>query len=109
MDDLGQVEQQPLSQNKRKVEMPTALTAELTRMRRDPAAFSVFSLSKCRFCTDKETQYDLAHVSQPAGAWCATHGWTSFDSASLPPTERLTPSETEDRRLARERKRGPRQ
>lgn len=65
--------------------MSEALNAELTRMRRNPAEFTVFSGANCKLCY-KKTAFDLSHPKNPtAGSWCPTHGWLFFDSVKIPP------------------------
>lgn len=88
--------------------IPDALHAELARMRRAPAGFSVAEMVGCKLGCGKAKAYSITHAEcRDAGTWCAVHGWLSFQSAQLPPTERLRPSEIEDRKLAAQRKRGP--
>lgn len=90
--------------------IPDALQREIRKMRRLPKAFSVNRMVRCAMGCGKGKAYSLTHPdSENAGTWCETHGWLFFDSASLPPTERLSASEIEDRRLEQQRKRGPRQ
>lgn len=94
------------------IPLPGELGAELRKMRRNPAEYSVFSLHKCRFCTKLKTAHHLINAkfgNRIVGSWCSEHGWLFFDSVALPPTERLTPAELEDRRLTERRKKGPRQ
>jgi len=53
----------------------------------------------------KSKAYSLTHAdSATAGTWCVVHGWLFFDSVTLPPTEHLSDSELEDRRLEQRRK-----
>lgn len=94
------------------IPLPDGLEAELRKMRRNPASYSVVSLHKCKFCTKPKSAHHLINAKfgdRIVGSWCPEHGWLFFDSVSLPPTERLTPAEIEDRRLTEQRKRGPRQ
>lgn len=87
--------------------LPDELAAELRKTRRNMADFSVASLHKCKFCTKAKTAYHLINAKfrdRVVGSWCATHGWLFFDSVALPPSERLTPSEIEERRLTEQRK-----
>jgi hypothetical protein len=84
--------------------MPSELTAELTKMRRNPALFAIDKAVRCKFCGKGQTGLALLHAeSLNAGTWCPEHGWLYFDSVKIPPTERLTASEVEDRKLASER------
>jgi hypothetical protein len=84
--------------------IPDALQRELTTMRRNPDGFKVTRMVKCGLGCGKGQAYSLTHAdSETAGSWCPRHGWLFFDSVALPPTERLTPSEIEDRRLAQQR------
>lgn len=90
-----------------------ALVVELVRMRRDPTAFGLRRRVTCALGCPKVdgigAAYALSHVdSEETGSWCPVHGWTSFDSVSCPPTERLRPHEIAERELAAKRKRGPR-
>lgn len=86
--------------------IPIALSAELTAMRRNPDGYSVVRMVKCGLGCGKGKAYSLTHAdSENAGTWCPTHGWLFFDSVALPPTERLTPAEIEDNRLAAQRQR----
>ena len=83
------------------------LGAELIKMRRNPEQFEVSGMVHCRFCGGKGKgafQLIRAKSDKAAGTWCKTHGWLSFDSVAFPPTERLTASEIEDRRLEQRRK-----
>lgn len=74
-------------------------------MRRSPDGYSVVKMVKCSLGCGKGKAYSLTHAdSEHAGTWCPTHGWLTFDSVALPPTERLLPWEIEDRRLAQRRK-----
>ena len=93
------------------IPLPGELEAELRKMRRNPANYSVVSLHKCRFCTKPKSAHHLINAkfgNRIVGSWCPEHGWLFFDSVALPPTERLTPTEVEEQRLAERRKRGPR-
>src|SRR5262245_48479541 len=73
---------------------------EIQRTRRKPEAFSLAHMVKCRFGCGARAAYALSHPqSAEAGTWCPTHGWLFFDSVGLPPTERLTATEIEDRAL----------
>jgi hypothetical protein len=93
------------------ITMPDSLFAELSKMRRNPEHFTVISLSNCRFCgggTNRAYQLSGSKSESVAGSWCVEHGWLHFDSVGYPPTERLSDSEIEDRRLEQQRKRGPR-
>ncbi len=81
------------------------LTAELVKMRRNPANFTIGKVSKCKFCSDKQSGHHvLNRKSENVGLWCRIHGWLYFDSVANPPTERLTAFEVEDRRLDERRK-----
>ena len=87
--------------------IPDALQAELIKMRRNPQQFHVKGRSSCRFCGGKNQRaYQLLNQQSEfvAGSWCAEHGWLHFDSVAYPPTERLTASEIEDRKLSDRRK-----
>ena len=87
--------------------LPDALVAELVKMRRNPADFTVSGLSKCKFCSKSKIAYTLLNAKSgpiPVGAWCATHGWLFFESVRCPSTERLTAWEVEDSRLAEQRR-----
>lgn len=89
--------------------IPDALQRELTTMRRGFERYSVTKMISCKLGCGKSKAYSLTHAdSENAGSWCATHGWLFFDSVSLPPTERLSDGEREERRLEQQRKRGPR-
>jgi hypothetical protein len=93
------------------ITMPDNLLAELIKMRQNPEHFSVISMGNCGFCgggTKRAYQLSSEQSKTVAGSWCPTHGWLHFDSVGYPPTEHLSDSEREDRRLARLRKRGPR-
>jgi hypothetical protein len=107
--DLNADSDSPISQGR----IPEALEVELARMRRNPAEFWVRRRVSCALGCPKVdgvgAAYALSHAnSDEAGSWCLMHGWTSFDSVSCPPTERLKPHEIEERELAAKRKRGPR-
>jgi hypothetical protein len=87
--------------------IPDALQRELTIMRRNPDGYSVAGMVSCKMGCGKGKAYSLTHTdSESAGSWCSVHGWLFFDSVALPPTERLSDSEIEDRRLEQSRKRG---
>lgn len=84
--------------------IPDALRRELATMRRNPEGYSVAKMVKCSLGCGKGKAYSLTHAdSANAGTWCPSHGWLFFDSVALPPTERLTKAEIEDRRLAEQR------
>lgn len=88
--------------------LPSELGAELRKIRRNPADFSVSARVKCKFCSKPKTAYHLINAKfgdRVVGSWCPTHGWLFFDSVELPPTERLTAAEIEDSRLAAQRQR----
>lgn len=89
--------------------LPAELISQLTVMRRDPADFRLRGRSSCSLGCDRKGErsaYQLAHVDVvEAGTWCPVHGWLSFQSDALPPTERLTVSEIEDNRIAEQRRR----
>lgn len=93
--------------------VPQELTSEIERMRRNPADFWLRGRAACSLGCDRKGQrsaYQLGYKEiTEAGTWCPTHGWLTFNSADILPTERLTPAELEDRRLSQQRKRGPRQ
>ena len=85
--------------------LPDALRRELTTMRRKPEGYSVVKMVKCNLGCGKLKAYSLTHAdSENAGTWCPVHGWLFFDSVALPPAERLTTSEIEDRKLEQRRK-----
>ena len=89
------------------VAIPHDLIAELAKMRRNPEQFTVSGMGSCQFCGGKQKpayQLSSAKSESTAGAWCPTHGWLYFDSVAYPPTERLTPAEIEDNRLAEQRR-----
>lgn len=85
------------------MEMPEALRAELTKMRRDPAYFTISKMQCCTFCSEAKgvtTAYELLDgTGEVCGSWCSRHGWLSFNSTKNPPTERLTRSEVADANL----------
>jgi len=85
--------------------IPDNLRAQLDKMRRNPDEFTVLREAKCKLCY-KKTALDLGHPLNPAnaGTWCPVHGWLLFDSVSIPPTERLKPSEIREREEAEKRK-----
>lgn len=86
--------------------IPDALRRELAAMRRNPDGYTVSGMVGCKLGCGKRKAYSLTHQdSESAGSWCPVHGWLFFDSAALPPTERLTPAEIEDNRLAEQRRR----
>ncbi len=71
-------------------ELPLELQAELTKMRRNPASFHFKRRVKCSLSdkTGAKSAYQIGHADSPeAGTWCPEHGWLSFDSPQLPPTE----------------------
>lgn len=88
--------------------LPNELEAELRKMRRNPADFSVLSMNKCKFCSKPKSAHHLINAKfgdQIVGSWCPVHGWLFFNSVELPPTERLSVVEIEDNRLAEQRRR----
>lgn len=88
------------------IPQPEALTAELTKMRRNPHNFTILDRFQCKFCGTAKTAYGLLNAKcESCGSWCPVHGWLYFDTVDNPPTERLTGSELEDRRLSAQRKR----
>jgi hypothetical protein len=88
------------------MDKPEALTAELVKMRRNPANLTIGKVSKCKFCTGKESGYHVLNAEfELIGFWCSVHGWLYFDSVGNPPTERLTASEIEDQRVSEQRRR----
>lgn len=68
------------------IPLPSALTLELTRMRREASNFTVVRMVGCRFCTTPLGAYALGHPLNltDAGTWCHEHGWTTFDSSHIP-------------------------
>lgn len=87
--------------------LPEDLVAELHKMRRNPANFSVAAQVKCKFCSEPKSAYHVLNAKfgdRVVGSWCPVHGWLFFDSVALPPTERLTAAEIEDNRRARQRR-----
>ncbi len=70
--------------------VPQELVSELRLMRQNPDNFYLRGRSCCLFCggTGQKNAYQLGHPkSIEAGTWCPEHGWLSFDSPQLPPTE----------------------
>ena len=88
--------------------VPQELISQIQTMRRNPADFYFRRKASCSLGCDRKgerSSYQLGHVDDvEAGTWCPNHGWLSFDSVALPPTERLTAAEVEDRRLSDRRK-----
>jgi hypothetical protein len=87
--------------------IPKALSDEIAKMRRNASNYHVSGMGSCTFCGTKEKhacQVKTAASEFVVGAWCPTHGWLHFDSVAYPPTERLTASEVEDRKLDERRK-----
>lgn len=71
-----------------RIPMPSALDAELSRMRRDPREFTITSVGKCKLCKPKtKTAYSFSHPlnEKGAGAWCEIHGILAFDSVKIRP------------------------
>lgn len=88
--------------------VPQELISEIQTMRRNPTDFYFRRKASCSLGCDRKgerSSYQIGHAdASEAGTWCPTHGWLTFDSVALPPTERLLPWEIEERRLARRRK-----
>ena len=88
--------------------VPQELISQIATMRRNPDHFYFKRRASCSLGCDRKgerTSYQLGHPdNDDAGTWCPNHGWLSFDSAGLPPTERLRPWEIEDQRLSDRRK-----
>jgi hypothetical protein len=87
--------------------MPSALHAELDKMRRNPEQFQVKEAITCKIHGGKNRNALRLIEGQSeieAGSWCPVHGWVHFDSVRFPPTERLTTSEIEDTRLTAQRR-----
>lgn len=85
--------------------LPDTLNRELIRMRRNPAEFTVLRTdAKCKLCYAK-TAVDIGHPlnTENAGCWCDFHGWLFFDSAAIPPSERLSKAEVQERTEAKQR------
>lgn len=88
--------------------LPVQLEAELRKMRRNPTDFSISARTRCKLCSEPKSAYHLINAKfgdRVVGSWCPEHGWLFFDSVELPPAERLTVAETEDNRLAEQRRR----
>lgn len=89
------------------IQLPEALLTEIVTMRRNPRNFRVTGMVTCSLAPAicKKSAFRLTHPDAAnAGSWCPVHGWLFFDSVALPPTERLTTSEIEDRKLEQRRK-----
>lgn len=88
--------------------VPQELIRQIETMRRNPTGFWLRGRASCALGCDRKGQkssYQLGHANAvEAGTWCPVHGWLSFPSDLLPPTERLTPTEIEDNRLAEQRR-----
>lgn len=88
--------------------VPQELIAQLVVMRRNPDHFWLRGRSSCSLGCDAKgmrSGYQLGHAdADEAGTWCPKHGWLSFPSDALPPTEHLTAAEIEDNRRAGQRR-----
>jgi len=88
--------------------VPPELVSQIETMRRNPTDFYFRRRSSCSLGCDRKgerTAYQIGHKDvEEAGTWCPTHGWLSFESALILPTERLSPSEIEDRKIEQRRK-----
>lgn len=76
------------------LELPSELAKQIQVMRRNPAEFSVVRKVQCKFGCGKQSAFALTHPdSKDVGSWCPTHGWLSFDSATVRPIgEEYTPT-----------------
>jgi hypothetical protein len=88
--------------------VPQELISQIQVMRRNPTDFYFRRNASCSLGCDRKGERSAYQIGHPdaleAGTWCPTHGWLTFDSVALPPTERLLPWEIEDRRLAEQRR-----
>ena len=86
--------------------VPRELISQIVTMRRNPDHFYLRRQASCSLGCDhkgERSSYQLGHVdSAEAGTWCPTHGWLSFDSVAIPPSERLRSHEIEEAKLHRQ-------
>lgn len=88
--------------------VPQQVISQIQTMRRNPADFRLRGRASCSLGCDRKGERSAYQLSHPgtveAGTWCPKHGWLSFPSDALPPTERLTASEIEENRLSGQRR-----